>query len=97
VTYDNELVLIDHTYAENEIGNSIPSETRTTILCGEKSVSRREFYSAAASNLRPEVVLVVHSFEYNGQTDVEYKGIRYKVIRTFSPNAEETELTVEKV
>lgn len=97
MTYDHELVLIGQTYTEDEIGNQIPVETRTPILCMLKSVGRTEFYNAAATGLRPELVFVIHGYEYNGEQYVEFEGVRYRVIRTYQVDFEEMELVCERV
>lgn len=97
MTYDNELTLISQTCTEDEIGNQIPVETETVILCAVKSVARNEFYNAAAAGLKPVLVFIVHGYEYAGQTLVKFNGIRYKVIRTYTTDFEELELTCERV
>ncbi|MNC73209.1 hypothetical protein D3C75_1243690 [compost metagenome] len=85
------------TFEEDEIGNQIPVETERPILCDELSVTRNEFYNAAATGLKPVAVFKIHRFEYNGETIVRYEdGIRYNVIRMYSTNTEEIELTCEK-
>jgi SPP1 family predicted phage head-tail adaptor len=96
-TYDHELTLINETIDEDEIGNQNPVETRTTILCAIDSVGRNEFYSGAAAGLRPELVFVVHTYEYSGERIVEFEGKRYSVIRTYQTGTEEIELTVERM
>ena len=85
MTYDFELTLIKTTYGENDIGDIIPIETRTVVLCDVLSVTRAEHYSAAANGLKPSIVFVLNKFEYGGQKDVEYDGIRYNVDRTYTP------------
>jgi SPP1 family predicted phage head-tail adaptor len=97
MTYDHELVLIKQDFAFDEIGNQIPIETRKTVLCNVKSVGRNEFYNAATAGLRPSIVFVIHGYEYDGEQSVEFEGVRYKVIRTYSTDFEEMELTCEKV
>ena len=97
MTYDSELTLIKLEFIEDEIGNQTPIETRKTVLCNVKSVGRNEFYSAATAGLRPSIVFVMHGYEYNGEQQVEFEGVRYKVIRTYSTNFEEVELTCERV
>lgn len=97
MTYDHELTLIGQTIQEDDIGNQISVETETVVLCGLKSVGRSEFYSGAATGLRPELVFVIHAYEYNGEQIVEFEGVRYRVIRTYQTGTEEIELTVEKV
>lgn len=97
MTYDHEVTLIRQKFTEDEIGNQIPVETQTTVLCGVKSITRSEFYNAAANGLEPEIVFVVHGYEYNGEKEVIFEDARYRVIRTYSENFEELELTCEKV
>lgn len=97
MTYDHELTLISQTITEDDIGNQIPVETETIILCGLKSLVRSEFYSAATTGLKPEIVFVVHGYEYNGQQIVKFEGVRYRVIRTYATDFEEVELTCERV
>lgn len=97
MTYDHEVILINEVYVENEIGERVTQETRSPVLCGEKSVGRSEYYAAATAGHKPEVVLVVHRYEYAGQTAVEYEGVRYSVLRTYAADNEEIELTCERV
>jgi SPP1 family predicted phage head-tail adaptor len=85
MTFDYELTLISSTYTVNNIGDSIPTETRTDVLCDVQSVTRSEHYSAAANGLKPEIVFVVNKFEYDGQKEVEFENKRYKVDRAYSP------------
>lgn len=95
--YDYELVLINQTFTKDEIGNQVPTENRTTILCDKKSAGRNEFYQAATAGLKPEIVFVIHAYEYNGEKVVEFEGKRYNVIRTYQVDFEELELTVERM
>ncbi|ABJ09623.2 hypothetical protein [Bacillus phage 1] len=97
MTYDNELVLIAQEFTEDEIGNQVPIETRRTVLCNVKSVGRNEFYSAATAGLRPSIVFVIHGYEYDGEQEVEFESVKYRVIRTYSVSFEEVELTCERV
>ena len=105
MTYDHELTLIGQEYPLDEYGNpqtddtgnQIVIEVETVILCGLKSVGRNEFYNAAAAGLKPELVVVVHGYEYSGESAIEFDRNRYRVIRTYAPGFEEMELTCEKV
>ena len=97
MTYDHELTLISQTVTEDEIGNQVPVETETVILCGLKSVVRAEFYKAALNGLKPEMVFVIHAYEYSGQKKVKFEGNYYSVIRTYEPSFEELELTCERI
>lgn len=96
-TYDHELILIQRSYVEDDIGNQVPVETRMPILCDVRSIGRNEFYNAAVANLRPEMTFLVHAFEYNGERKVEFNGQQYSVLRTYADGTEEVELTCERV
>lgn len=97
MTYDHELTLIRQEIVKDDIGNQIPKEIETTVLCGLKSVGRNEFYSAAVTGLKPELIFVIHGYEYNGEKIVKFEGKRYRVIRTYMTDFEEIELICEKV
>ena len=97
MTYDYELTLINQFFIEDEIGNQIPQEIETDIYCGIKSIGRNEFYTAAKSGLKPELIFVINNYEYSGEKEIIFEGKRYKVIRTYLIGFEEIELTCEKV
>lgn len=98
-TFDHELTLIMQEFIEDEIGNQIPvlPEEGTKVLCDLESIGRSEFYNAAATGLKPELVFVIHAYEYMGEMKVFFEGVRYNVIRTYSASFEELELTCERV
>lgn len=99
MTYDYELILITPgQITEDEVGNQIETDPiETPIYCGLKSVGRSEFYNAAVTNLRPELVFVIHGYEYNNEKLVRFEDKDYRVIRTYANGFEEMELTCEKV
>ncbi|AWK52791.1 phage head-tail adapter protein [Clostridium beijerinckii] len=97
MTYDYELTLIQQTYTEDEIGNQTPTEIKTVIYCGLKSIGRTEFYNAVAHELKPEVIFNINKFEYSGEQLIEFEGKKYKIICTYSNDFEKIELTCEKV
>lgn len=95
--YDREATLISLALTQNEIGEWVSSEVKTPVLCREKSVGRNEFYAAAVAGHKPGVILALYRCEYQGQGVVEYEGVKYAVIRTYSDGVKEIELTCEKV
>ncbi len=100
MTYDHELILISQPYIFDEIGNQISDPdnvTETSILCAVKSVNREEFYRAAVAGLNPEIVFLIHAYEYNGERKVKFNDETYRVIRTYQTDFEEMELVCERV
>lgn len=97
MTYDYELTLIKKTYIEDELCNQIPEEIKTDIYCNLKSIGRSEFYNAASQGLKPEIIFIIHKYEYGNEKEILFEDKRYKVIKTYSKDFEEIELTCEKV
>ncbi len=106
--YNHEIILIKKAAKEDELGNQIPVEERTKVLCKVSSIGSNEFYNAAVSDLKPEIKFIIHDFEYEGQKEIEFEGQRYKIMRTFfgsntsrrgrtNLEFDEIELTCEKV
>ena len=50
------------TYQENDIGESVPVETKRRVMADKQSVRQSEFYQAAIAGLGPEVMFVVRSW-----------------------------------
>ena len=92
MTYDHELTLVEETYDTDEIGNQIPITNERILYCQVKSVGRNEFYTASTSDLRPEIVFVVHRYEYKKERKVIFDRQQYSVIRTYATGFEEIEL-----
>ena len=95
--YDDELFLITKTIEKDGIGQSVSTEKKEYRLCATKSITRSEYYKAQVSKLSPSIVFVIKKYEYDEQNEIEYNKKRYKVIRTYSDNPEETELTCERI
>jgi SPP1 family predicted phage head-tail adaptor len=85
MTFDCELTLINLTYFENDMGDSIGTEERSNILCDIASVTRSEYYAAASRGMKPEIVFIVNQYDYNKQSMVEFEGNKYRVIRYYQP------------
>lgn len=91
-----DVTLIDSAFMVDGFGNQIEQPVKTQVMASKKEVSMNEFYSAAQAGIRPEVELIVHSFEYSGEQIVEYRGQRYSVIRTYQRSDDEIELYLER-
>ncbi len=95
--YDVDLISITLDY--DEIGQPVQVEKKTTIQADTIGVARTEFYQAANAGLKPELVLLVHSFEYSGEKLLEFEGVKYSVLRTYPTERDGlklTELTCER-
>lgn len=66
-----------------------------TVYCNIKSVKYNEYFQAAATGLKAELVIVMRDVDYDGQELIKYNDITYKVIRTFV-KGDNIEITLSK-
>lgn len=97
-TFDNVVTLIkEKIVGYDDEGNQKRETEELEIYCNESSVYSRDFYSANNIGLKPECVLSINCFEYDGQKKVVYKNQLFEVLRTYK-RGNEIELTVgEKI
>lgn len=73
------------------------TETARTVYCEVRSASRSEYYTALNAGHQPEYVFFLAvSDDYEGERIAEYRGIRYRVIRTYLTDDDGIEITVER-
>lgn len=94
--YNDVITLIAQVYAKDDIGNEVASETNKQVYCKVKSVRSAEYYQAAQQGLKPELVFVVHPYEYNDEKTANYNNVRYNILRTYQIDTENMELTCER-
>ena len=94
--FSDKIKLIEITYTENDMGDIIEGTTKTEVFANKKSIRQSEFYQAAATGLRPEIMFEVWSEEYSSQPKVEYDNKEYTVIRSYD-KGELTELVCQGV
>lgn len=69
--------------------------SETELLAYEKQIGRAELYYAGQSNIELTKIIVVHSFEYDGQQLVKIDGLIYQVMNTYKISNEEIELKLK--
>jgi hypothetical protein len=78
-------------------GEPVQDMVYRTVFANKMSIKRSEFYMAANTGLKPELVFEVRSLEFNNDEAVRYPtgedGKVYSIIRTYD-KGEFTELTV---
>lgn len=86
MTFDDELILVELDYPQDDLGQSEETEiSRTPVLCEVLSVTRSEFFAGAQAGMQPEMVFVINKYDYTGQSRVEHDGKEYDVIRHYAP------------
>lgn len=78
----DEIKLRAKTTTQGPGGYPIDSVTERTVYADVLSVTRAEHYAAQAAGTRADVVFVVSTDEYNGETELTYNGKTYDVTRT---------------
>lgn len=89
--------LISVATAENDIGDPVEVPVEREVFADKQSIRQSEFYQAAATGLRPELMFVVRSVDYNGEQKLKYNDKEYAVIRTYDKDGELTELVCQGV
>lgn len=89
--------LLSFVISENDLGDAIKTPIEREIYADRQSIRQSEFYQAAATGLRPELMFVVRSIDYNNESVLIYNGKEYRVIRTYDKDGELTELICQGV
>lgn len=90
---DEQLVLIDTETTVNDVGIPVLTEFKTTVWADKLSAKRAEHYAANAAGIRVDIVFRVNADDYTGQTEVEWNGTKYNVVRSYAVGRGRVELT----
>ena len=75
-------VLIAFSPDAHEAGTD-PVAVRRTVKCQELSLSQADIYQSGGEGLSPEAKLLIpYDRDYKGERELDYKGERWKVIRS---------------
>lgn len=80
---DDVIKLITQSYATNDYGVQVPTESERSIFCKVSNVTRAEFFQAGRNGLNPSYTFAVFVGDYDGERLVEYQGLRYAIYRTY--------------
>lgn len=93
---DKVIYLVPTNTDQDNIGNEIEVEGSPRLLLAEKnSVRQSEFYQAATTDFKPELVFTIWPHEYYGESILKYNGTKYRIIRTFEKSFKDLELVCE--
>lgn len=93
-TFDNICELHKgYSNSTDSIGNPVRSlDLGREVPCQEMPVSQSEFFAAARSGIRAELLLRINSEEYARERYVQYDGRLYEIYRIYRTDADYTEL-----
>ena len=90
---DKLIKLVSYINSTDSNDNPVQTPVKREVFATEKSIREREFYAAAAYDMRPEITFIVWLREYQDEQFIEVGDKTYQLMRTFKPNSEEIELT----
>ena len=75
-------VLIRFSPDAHEVGTD-PVEVRRLVKCQELGLTQADIYQAGGEGLSPDAKLLIpYDRDYKGERELEYKGERWKVLRS---------------
>ena len=87
--------LVSITIVENDMGDQIETPVKRQVFADKKSVRQNEFYQAAATGLKPELMFVIRTIEYGQEPKLEYNSKTYTIIRAYEKDDEFVELVCQ--
>ncbi len=81
----------------DDYGDVTETTEETTVFADKQSIRQSEFYQAAATGLRPELMFSIRSMDYNNEKKLKYNNKEYIVIRAYDKDGEFTELVCQGV
>lgn len=89
------IYLIDKSYAQNEDGVMIATETKRKVFANVGSVSASEWFEGGRNGLNPQFRMTMFAYDYHKEQVIEFNGTRYTVYRTYFGRNDTIELYVE--
>ncbi|PEN09672.1 phage head closure protein [Bacillus pseudomycoides] len=84
ISLDDVCFLISVENEKDDLGQVISTnETERQIFCSKLSISRQEFLAGGQLGLKPQIIFVVDSDEYDDETSLKYENQKYTVYRIF--------------
>lgn len=77
------IILIAETFTPDSIGQMVSTTSTSQVFCNIQSVSQSEWFQGGQNGLKPEYKVTMFAPDYSGQQEVEYKGIKYGIYRTY--------------
>lgn len=78
-----EVTLIGEKLIRNEHSEQVAVQTETSVIGTLSGVTASEFYQAANTGFRPEIVVTIYEQEYAQQQRLRIGDALYTVIRTY--------------
>lgn len=94
---DDVLFLITTTSEQDKYGIYHEVEHKHRVFVRVNSITRAEFRSTGREGLNPEYEFTMFQGDFQDETELEYKGKRYSIYRTYHvQGSDDLELYVER-
>ncbi|RGH01228.1 head-tail adaptor protein [Clostridium sp. AF15-6B] len=94
---DDEIILIETKTDQDDIGNTIITETiEHPVICKVQPVDRQEFFKAGQVGMNPKYRFDTDKVNYHGEELVKYKDKVYGIYRTYEAGTDTIELYAEE-
>lgn len=90
-----QINLVKKTYTADSIGNLNATISKRTVFADIKSISGQEFANAGQNGIKPALVFVIWTNEYDNEEEIEY-GIVYSIYRRYVRDDGRIELYTEE-
>lgn len=96
--FETTAILYAETITQDAALNEVKTYTgRKVFVRKTRSISRSEFYQAAAQGLKPAAVLILFFGDYSDEKVIGWQGKYYRITRTYQrPDSDDIELTIEE-
>jgi len=74
---------ISTTIEINDLGDPIETKAYRTVYAEKMSIRQSEFYQAAATGLKPEIMFEIRTIDYDNENKLKFNEKEYKVIRAY--------------
>lgn len=95
--WNDKITLIDYPEYSNDYSESLndfDASVERTVFADVRSTTRNEFYNFGVSENRPQFVVRINRFEYNGELYCRYKNKIYSIVREYPIGTKYVELTL---
>lgn len=95
--YNVSCKLISRSLVENSIGVQKETITKTEVpIIRIEDIYSKEFYEASEQGYTPSLRIVISELNYSEESELEYNGIVYSIIRTQNAAMDERTLVCER-
>lgn len=91
------IYLISSTLSTENGGFERPEYTQRRAYAEILSVTRSEFYQAAAAGIQADCIIRMRAADYRGEEQLRCGSMRYAVVRSYCADGEWIELTARRI